>query len=645
MPTLESYKNAVYVSGLPSEAEVIADMRVNPERVASWLTRSAMTGGELQTGRSWLGHVRRLGIPAPSPEQFTAFQDFSRTLDDTPAGAFKGMAKAALQCSGNPDACGDIMVDAVLAEATHLFQMAATQVPVLGWIVQWVGMAVNVGVSVWLEAQGPPATELPPLQIEPTADTRAGNDLIDIMGQEDWTPIWMPEHDASAGGYLQAPEVGYPETKNYGWRLWMGRDPFESGGAGGGVNWSGGLGVCPGQAAVARQWQVRGTQAETGSTRLDRVLRRLGLPIAHGTGDASEVGKFTTYGMEYYLPSLGNLGQTAWGQLQKVSANMYRVNTRTLAVAWYQYWNLWRTALGQFTTAGMDEAAAMCLNVLGANAMGDVFADWPVGLHGEKLVKTIPEKYRYLVRGSLQDYGPVQEGWLPSSPEGCEPWPGGADFGNPDCSGGPFTYRAQHFVVGDGFSWMVDQWGITERILDNLYNRQRYGLRTLQCAYLTGREPGLQGKGSAMFTLWENMRAELLNHPALSSVDLTRVPREDYTGTGDWRRAAVDKRISGGLVNVGAKRAVIRRGDIEAILPATGVNAEAMLAPLLPWGQGGLRLRLGERPGTIRPAYVNAAGMPVLEDGSTGGGGGGGVLAMAGMGAVLGAMLLARGRR
>ena len=610
MLDLEDYKHAKYNSGLPDEAQLIADQHKNPDKIAARLLESTFVGTEIGTGKAWLGHMQRLGVAAVSAPEMGAFENFSAALSNTPASSFLNLAGGAMDCvSSNGNQCGDFILDEMLSQVSSYFSQAMTAVPVIGWVVEWAATLVQVGYTVWLEAQGEPPTQVAPLQVSVAADTAAGNELVSIMGTDDWTNIWMPEHNASAGGWLQSPEVGYPlgpegTEIHYGWRLWMGESPFVEGSAGGQVNWTGGLGFLPGRAAMARQWQIRGTQASTGNSRLDKILAALNLPVSHGTGDASEIGKYTTYGEEYYLPSVGNLATTAWAQVNKVSGAMYRVDTRRLAQAWYDYWMLWRAAATHFTQLGEDVPARIILGILGGNKMGDEFADWPMAMSQGQMVKVIPEKYRVLLNGTIQEYGEKISGFLPTDPPGCT-------LGASGCSGGPFTYRKKKFVIGDGFTQSVDQWGITLRFLDNLYDRQAYGVRTLQCAYLTGNEPGLQGQGSNLFTLWKNMRNLLLEHSSLGSVDFDRVPKEDYTGTGEWRAEAIQRKISGTLVAAPN----VQEAEVEPILK--GLKQTPMLAPGFAWGAGGFLNRMSKAPAIRKPAYVNLGGQMVTAQGLT----------------------------
>ena len=612
---LEDYKHAEYNSGLPDEAQLIAMQHSNPDKIAARLLEATFVGSEIGTGKAWLGHMQRLGVAAVSAPEMGAFQNFSAALSNTPAASFQNLAGGAMDCvASNGDDCGDFIVDEMLSQVSGYFTQAMTSIPIIGWIVEWAATLVQVGYTIWTEAQGEPPTQLAPLQVSAKADQDDGRELVNLMGTDDWTNIWMPEHNASAGGWLQAPEVGYPlgpggTEVHYGWRLWMAETPFQEGSAGGSVNWTGGFGFLPGRAAMARQWQIRGTQASTGNSRLDRILKALNLPISHGTGDASEVGKFTTYGMEYYLPSVGNLATTAWAQVNKVSGAMYKVDTHRLANAWYDYWMLWRAALGYYTDRGEDVPARIILGILGGNKFGDEFADWPMGMSQGQMVEVIPEKYRTLIRGTVQEYGKEISGYLPHDPPDCvNPGPN-----NPDCGGGPFTYRKKKFVIGDGLTMGVDQWGITLRFLDNLYDRQAYGVRTLQCAYLTGNEPGLQGQGSNLFQLWKNMRNLLLEHSSLGSVDFDRVPKEDYTGTGEWRAEAIQRKISGTFSIAPNVQETIEAEPILKDLKQT-----PMLAPSPgPWGAGGFLNRMSTAPQETKPAYVNLGGQAVTARGLT----------------------------
>ena len=571
-----------WTTGVPTVQQLVGDAG-NAGAAGARSAFASVDMAKLSTAYTWVGEMRRTGAAASSSGALDAFGSLVATLQETPKAdaAWASMAGVMGDCFGNINGCGDVVIDALLGQVTDYMMDAATSVPILGWIVGFAQLAVGVGMVVWGENQDAKPQPEMALNADPFTDQAVGNELLDYMRTDDWTPLFLPTHDGEGGYWVKDVEVEFGTGYKGGRFMLAGPNGIVSGT---------GKGLLPG-GGVARMWQYRGKQASTGLTKLDNLAHALNLPIAAGEGFED----YTTYGQEYFVPAYEQICQLAWSMVTKPGPAMFRVNVDRMRQAWAGYWESYLLGIYQIRMDGNVDAARLMINAMG---VGSSFPDWPnhytlAGyisgpdahkLHGEALEK-VPEKYRDQLGYNMMSTGKTL--FLP---------------------GGVKVEERQPVVGGQGspITWWVTARGRVLRYLDNLEDAQRESLMRLDCAYMTGREPGLGGPGSALFELWEDNRILLLDHPAINStsLDVNRIPLEDYTGTGEWRQAVIDK----------------RRGGLKIAL-AMGPPAEVLI-PRFAWGVGAPRTRIEpEKKGKAAKKMTFAK--PDVE---LGGGGGGGLL-------------------
>lgn len=560
-------------TGIPTAQEAIGAV-ADPAGTGGRSAFAAVDMTKLATAYTWVSEARLTGASATSVAGLEAFGGLVTSLQNNPKGAavWGQAAGPMMACLSNPGGCGDVLIDAMVEKLSVVVQSIATSTPVLGWIIGFTQLAIAVGSVIWSENQdAKPAPEMP-LISDPQTDTNVGNDLLDLLRMDDWTELFMPYHDPREGGsIIRNVQVEFG-TGYKGGRIMM-TDPQ-------GYVQGGGHGLMPG-GSVARMWQYRGKQASTGSTKLDNLAKFLNLPIAAGEGYED----YTTYGQEFFVPAYLQMSQLAWSILTRPGPAMFRMDVSRARPAWEAYWESWLLGLYQITTGGDKKTAEVVLRVLNP---GGSFPDWPAwqtlagyasGPDAWDVVAAakaaVPEEYRDLLKynmhytGDPKYLGEEYGGWFQ------EMWPELGDMGSPN-------------------TWWVTNRGRCRRYLDNLEDAQRATLHRLDVAYMTGREPGLGGQGSSLWDLWDQNRTKLLNHPAANStsLDMSRVPVEDYTGTGEWRNALVEKRLSGAVV-----------------APSMG-PAPLVLNPTFPWGVGAPRTRIPEKdppPPSVEQYLAQAA--------------------------------------
>lgn len=552
-------------TGVPSIQSVIAN-KGNPAALGSASMFATVDLAKLSTAYTWVSESGRTGVPAASGAAFGAFEKIVKGLKDTPAGDLDWAKTAGGlgACVDNPGSCPDMVIDGLLTTFADVYMDAIAATPVLGWVASFVQLSISVGQTIWAEnADAKPAPEMP-LEADPFTDQAVGNQLLDLMRKDDWTDLFMPHHDPSGGGYINHVDVEFG-TGYVGGRIQMANQ--------GGMIAPMGHGLIPG-GGVARLWQYRGKQASTGSTVFDRLARFLNLPVAAGEGFED----WTTYGLEYFQPAYEQISQLAWSMIQKPGPAMFRMDVARARPAWDQYWRLWLAGFYQMLQAGEKNPARVVNSALQPGAT--MFPDWPTWQTlagyiagptveafaiGKQARETVGEKYYDLLSYNMTFTGKTL--FLPGgvSWEEKQPVYGG--------KGQPVT------------PWVTNR-GRTLRYLDDLEDSQHAALNRIGIAYMTGREPGLQGQGSAMWKHWHDRRIELLNHPDLRAVDLPRIPLEDYTGGGDWRRAVHEKRAKLGPGQI----ALARQAPRPPLLPAFS------------WGVGAPRTRErkpGQAPGKV----------------------------------------------
>lgn len=502
MVDLSKFESLPWISGTPSDQDLVANQN-NPSRLAASQIYRAFQATEIAGGRAWLSRGKRVAAAVASPQALESFGALVGRLEDlgSAASAWGDAAKAAV--SGDYDQ----MLGAALRSVQEAVLESIAEAPVLGAIVGFVGLSVNVGRAVWYEARGSEGPQMSqPLALSRAADQEEGDRIMGALTGSDWTNIFLPEHDPVGGGYLHAVDVSYP-TKHKGQVFWLGKQDGE-------VDYLG-EGLVPGCASVARLWQIRLKQASTGSTRLDELAKALKIPVAMGKG----YEQLTVYGLGYFRPSLPQISQILWAQINKPGPDMFRVDAARMLEKWDQYWRIWLHTLSQTLQAGDEDAAEVAWRVLTDNWVStDTFADWPPVNFPEDVVAKIPEDYRDLVNISMMKTG--KKLFLG------------------EANGGWVDEYAPSY--GDGFSWFVTNRGITRRYCHNLRERQAQTLRTLEVAYLTGNEPGLSGDLAAQF---EENRKLLLAHPDRRKVDMSRVPPSPWRDELVKRRSTLIKEI------------------------------------------------------------------------------------------------------
>jgi hypothetical protein len=579
-------------SGVPSQQTIVEQTMQAPDKLTGSMAQSTFDSARLVTGIAWGSVEKRNDALPASAADVASFDQMGGLFDGLTVGAFDGLGAAAISCVNGDGSCADDIFDAQMAAIINVWESVATDMPVIGWIVQGIAFGVMVGQMIWMEAQDPPDPTAPPLTLDQGADQDAGERIMNAASSEDWTPLWLPPHDGHGETYLQSINVEY-STNFVGERLWLGGlDGQESGG---------GEGLMPGQATAAQQWQTRLEQASTGSTRLDALANWLGIPIAHASGDASTIGKTTTYGIDYFRPAMSQLNQIMWAEVSKVGGEaMFRVNCDRMEEAWDGYWGRWQQLMNHYANEGTKQQAQVIWNILqGGMALP---AEWSEALRprmtglkaqGSGDIGIIPERYRILQWAGMRIVG-FEDVYL-----------GSKEVIGYDCM--PCTIPIYRLEFGNGMQWSVTNAGKTRWVLDNLRERQIYALRTLMVAYLTGTEPGLGGKGSALFNEWEKNRNELLASPWRNSVEMDRVPKVDHTGTSDWRNLLVEKRIGGLKIAL-------------AMAPAPALHK-----PINVWGQGDFPTKFNTPPPTkfAVPEGLPGSGLGLgLADKGEGGGAG-----------------------
>lgn len=567
-----------WTTGVPTVQQLLGDAG-NPAAAGARSAFATVDMAKLATAYTWVSEMGRTGAAAQSSGAIEAFGGLVSALQDNPKGSavWSSMAGSMGGCFANIEGCGDVVIDALLEQVTNFVMKAATSVPIVAWVVGFAQLAVGVGMVVWGENQDAKPSPEMALTADPLTDTAVGNELLGLMRTEDWTELFLPIHDGQGGYWVKDVEVEFGTGYKGGRFMLAGPDGIVSGT---------GKGLLPG-GGVARMWQYRGKQATTGSTKLDNLLNALNLPIAAGEG----FEEFTTYGVEYFVPAYAQIGSLAWAMVTKPGPAMFRVNVDRMRNAWAAYWDSYMLGIYQLRVDGNLDAAKLMINAMG---VGSSFPDWPAWQTiagqisgpdalikwGEALEK-VPEKYRDRLGYNLIRTG--EQKMLPGGIWIEEMWPEVGGQGSPT-------------------TWWVTARGRVLRYLDNLEDAQRESIMRLDCAYMTGREPGLGGPGAALFELWEDNRRLLLDHPAINStsLDVSRIPLEDYTGTGEWRQAVIDK----------------RRGGFKIAL-AMGPAAE-VLVPRFAWGVGAPRTRAEPEK------KVNAKRMTFSKPEADLGGGGGG---------------------
>lgn len=495
MVDLSKFEALPWVSGTPSMADVVANQH-NPARLAADQIRAAFRTTEIAGGRAWLSRSKRVAAQVAPSQALEAFQKLSMDLEAVGPSAASWLSAGAAAAEGDYDA----ILDGTLASIQDAALQSVSEMPVLGAVAGFFGLAVNVGKAIWLEAQDSKGLEYSqPLTLNSEADQKSGRRIMDSTTAVDWTPLFLPEHDPSAGGYLQVREVKYA-TKHKGAVLWIG-------GQSGDVVPLG-EGLVPGAASVARLWQTRMKQATTGSTRLDNLARLLKIPIAQPPG----YEELTVYGLGYFQPSLPQISQILWAQINRPGPDMFRVDARALVESWDHYWKIWLTTFSQLIQDNRLEAAEIVWRILTENWIStDTFSDWPK-VNRPELVGKLPEEYRDLVSISMQPTGKMLH-----------------------LGGGKVTEEKLP-EYGEGLSWFVTNRGVTRRYCQNLRERQAATLRTLEIAYLTGQEPGITGSLKQDF---KDNRKLLLDHPDRAKVDMHRVP------PGPWKDELAKRRKQG----------------------------------------------------------------------------------------------------
>lgn len=561
---------ARWTTGLPTVQQTIANS-ANPAALGSASMFATVDLGKLATAYTWVSEAGRTGVPAASGSAFAAFEKTVSGLKDSPAGDLDWARVAGNlgACLDNPGACPDIVMDQFMDAFSDAYMDAIGSAPVIGWIASFVQLAIAAGVVIWTENQeAKPAPQLP-LEADPFTDQAVGNQLLDLMRKDDWTDLFLPVHDASQGGWIQHVEVEFG-TGYTGGRIQMV-------GAGDQIVPMG-HGLVPG-GGVARMWQYRGKQASTGSTKWDNLCKFLNLPIAAGEGFED----WTTYGLEFYQPAYAQISQLAWSMIQKPGAAMFRMDVARARPAWEKYWSLWTLGFQQMLMAGSEDAAKVVNSA--QQPGGAMFPDWPAWQTLAGYVGGPTAQAHAIAKEARETVGEKYIDWLTYNMEFT-----GKTLFLPGCDDPRDCMVEEKMPVygrqGDPVTAWVTNRGRTLRYLDDLEAAQHEALNRIGVAYMTGREPGLQGQGSAMWKHWRDRRNQLLEHPDLRAVDLERIPLEDYTGTGEWRQAAREKRAKMGP----GKIALARQAGPPALLPA------------FVWGIGAPRTRekrKGPKPGVI----------------------------------------------
>lgn len=494
MVDLSKFEALPWRSGVPSDQDLVANQN-NPARLAANQIYRSFQTTEIAGGRAWLSRSKRVAAAVASLSALAAFDTLVNQLDDLGSAAMAWGDAARAAVNGDYDA----VMGAALQSAQDAVLKSVAEAPILGAVAGLIGLGVNVGRAVWYEARGSEGPQMSqPLALNRQADQEEGERIMGALTGADWTGIFLPEHDPTGGGYLQYVDVKYP-TNHKGQVFWIGKQDGE-------VDYLG-EGLVPGCASLARMWQIRLKQASTGSTRLDGLAKALKIPVAMGKG----FEELTVYGLGYFRPSLPQISQILWAQINKPGPDMFRVDALRLLESWDHYWKIWLLTLSQLLQAGEKDDAEVVWRVLTDNWVStDTFADWP-NVNRPDLVTQLPEEYRDLVSISLNEtgkklyLGEAHGGWVNEvAPE-----------------------------YGAGLSWYVTNRGVTRRYCQNLRDRQAQTLRTLEVAYLTGDEPGLSGDLKDKF---EKARTMLLGHSDRRKVDMARVP------PGPWRDELVKRR-------------------------------------------------------------------------------------------------------
>lgn len=544
MIDLKRYETATWVSTMPTLQRVIEAGTADPGSLSAPVMHGVARLAELATGRTWLRLQQRTAAAPAGQNELKSFEAYVGLLDQLPAvsSAWASTASSLAAAMNDPSKLSKAVIDLQVNALSKAYAVAASDIPILDMVIGFVALGVNVGRTIWLENADAKPGELP-LELDPEEDTRRGNELLDVARTDDWTDLFSPYHDASGPTQLHSVPVEYG-TGYKGGRFWWAQPSGE-------VR-SLGQGIIPG-GGVARLWQFRGKQATTGWTGLDRLLAALHLPIAAG----KDFERYTTYGVEYFRPAFEQVGQVLWSQVTTPGPTMFKVDAAKLRARWQSFWGSVVQAFMQLRADDDDKGGRLIMSVLFGSS-GASFPDWPHPYDVKGVVERVPEKYRDLLPYSLVKTGKTL--YLPGGVTVEERLP---DF--------------------EGISWWVTRRGTTLRYVDNLEDAQRHELGRLTVAYLTGDEPGLQGKGSAMHELWEQRRVELLDHPALANVDFERVP------PSDWRKEAVARKLK--LIK-----------GVTFIEPA----GPKLLTPRFPWGFGQLPTKAVGKPAAFeKPVTEN----------------------------------------
>lgn len=499
---MTSYADLRWTTSTPTVQEIIESQGRGDTALAGRMLHGSAALAELATGKSWAGHMSRLGVAAVDAARSSRFASFAKELDSLPAvaSAWKDTAVSLADGIRNPAELSETILSAQIQTLSTTLAAASTNIPILGMVAGFVVLGFEVGRSIWLESHEAKDKQAA-LQLDAETDERRGNEILDVTYTGDWTDLFLPDHDPRAvATWVEHNEVEFGSGYKGG-RIYLADKDGKVHGTG--------VGLVPG-GGVATQWQYRGKQASTGSTALDRLCRALKLPIAA----AKNFERYTTFGTEYFRPSMGQLSYLLWAQLTTPGPTMFRVDAAELAAQWDAYWAHWVFAFNQAATGGNETAARVTLSVIAGGTVGE-FPDWPSPAWGFPVYERVPAKYRDSLAYAMVPTG--REIFLPGGVKVPEMLP-----------------ELQETTLGN---WWVTRRGITLRYIDELRALQSRALDSIEIAYLSGSEPGLSG---ALASRFATRRKQLLDDlRSLRAVDMDRVP------AGPWKNEAKQRRLGG----------------------------------------------------------------------------------------------------
>lgn len=383
---------------------------------------------------------------------------------------------------GNPFAA----LQGVWGVADGLIQLCGVyeDMPIIGWIIGIGKAGFAIGDMIWEEHKGEDTTYYPAVTYNAEEDQGLSQSMLDATSSDDWTPMFLP---ATKGPWiLETKQIKYQGGRK-GWALALGSRTYE------GL----GTGCMPGVDTIASVWQSESPEE------LPKVLfwkQARGAPIAPGGEYWEDVPR--PLSLDKYRPSFQQSSVTMWAHVLRNGPDMFRVNTREIGGWWNDYFAAWRYLL--FTDGLSKWQQHFIWGILTTGTLGAPeaamkmpyldFANWP--RHVYRLIG-------YPDPGKRGEKSPVA--YLTAQ--------------------GYMRYQA-----------------------DQTRDRQKNALGTLTVAYLDGTEPafgtsrGAQFRDQGLLDLFEKRRKQLLDHPALSQVELDMVP------PGEWK-AEAHKRLVGGTIS------------------------------------------------------------------------------------------------